>query len=447
MSAPALPHLDVLIIGAGISGLAASFRLKRSGLDVAVLEASSRVGGAIETHSEGGWCFELGPNTVLESDPSVAELIAEAGLAGEKITAASSARRRYLYKDGRLHPLPAGPGGFLRTPLFPASAKLRLLKEPFIPRPAGDPEESVAAFVRRRLGQPFLDYAVGPFVSGIYAGDPERLSVRWAVPKIAALEREHGSLLRGALARRKGSAATRGSGAMISFPSGLEELPRRLAREIGDVRTGVAALSVLRSEGGFRVDTAAGPLAARRVVLAVPADVAARLLDGATGGRSRAFVDIPYAPVAVVALGYRREDVGHPLDGFGYLVPRKEGRRTLGCLFPSALFPGRAPAGHAALSAFVGGRTDPEIVSWEDDRIAAQVQAEVGQALGIRSEPVFRLVRRWPRAIPQYEVGHGRFVDLADEIERDLPGLRIGGNFLSGVSVPDCIRNGMKLAL
>jgi oxygen-dependent protoporphyrinogen oxidase len=450
MSAPALPHLDVLdvlIIGAGISGLAAAFRLKRSGLDVAVLEASSRVGGAIETHSEGGWRFELGPNTVLESDPSVAELIAEAGLAGEKITAAPSARRRYLYKDGRLHPLPASPGGFLRTPLFPASAKLRLLKEPFIPRPAGDPEESVAAFVRRRLGQPFLDYAVGPFVSGIYAGDPERLSVRWAVPKIAALEREHGSLLRGALARRKGSAANRGSGAMISFPAGLEELPRRLAREIGDVRTGVAALSVLRGEGGFRVDTAAGPLAARRVVLAVPADVAARLLDAATGGRSRAFAEIPYAPVAVVALGYRREDVGHPLDGFGYLVPRKEGRRTLGCLFPSALFPGRAPAGHAALSAFAGGRTDPEIVTWEDDRIAAQVQAEVGQALGIRSEPVFRLVRRWPRAIPQYEVGHGRFVDLADEIEHDLPGLRIGGNFLSGVSVPDCIRNGMKLAL
>jgi oxygen-dependent protoporphyrinogen oxidase len=183
------------------------------------------------------------------------------------------------------------------------------------------------------------------------------------------------------------------------------------------------------------------------VVLAVPADVAARLLDAATGGRSRAFAEIPYAPVAVVALGYRREDVGHPLDGFGYLVPRKEGRRTLGCLFLSALFPGRAPAGHAALSAFVGGRTDPEIVTWEDDRIAAQVQAEVGQALGIWSEPVFRLVRRWPRAIPQYEVGHGRFVDLADEIEHDLPGLRIGGNFLSGVSVPDCIRNGMKLAL
>lgn len=233
---------------------------------------------------------------------------------------------------------------------------------------------------------------------------------------------------------------------MISFREGLEELPRRLAREIGDVHTGVTALSVLRAEGGFRVETSAGPLTAARVVLAVPADVAARLLAEATGGRSLDFAEIPYAPVAVVALGYRREDVAHPLDGFGYLVPRKEGRRTLGCLFPSEIFPDRTPAGHVALSAFAGGRTDPEIVAWDEARIAATVEEEVRQALGIRAEPVFRLVRRWPRAIPQYEVGHGRFVDLAREIERDLPGLRLGGNFLSGVSVPDCIRNGMSLA-
>ncbi|HEV7514902.1 MAG TPA: protoporphyrinogen oxidase [Thermoanaerobaculia bacterium] len=445
----ALDVLDVLVIGGGISGLAAGFRLQRSGLKVAVLEASSRVGGAIATHSEGGWRFELGPNTVLESDPSVGELIAEAGLAGEKITASPAAKRRYLYKDGRLHALPGGPGGFLRTPLFPAGAKLRLLKEPWIGRPAGDPEESIATFVRRRLGQAFLDYAVGPFVSGVYAGDPERLSMRWALPRIAALEREHGSLIRGALARRQGAAAAGGRGAMISFQAGLEELPRRLAQEIGDVRTGVAALSVLRTDRGFRVETTAGPLLADRVILAAPADVAARLLDAATGGRSLALAEIPYAPVAVVALGYRREAIAHPLGGFGYLVPRKEGRRTLGCLFPSEIFPGRAPAGHVALAAFTGGRTDPEIVAWDEARIATQVAEEVGQALGIRSgrgEPVFRLVRRWPRAIPQYELGHGRFVALASEIERDLPGLRIGGNFLSGVSVPDCIRNGMKLA-
>jgi oxygen-dependent protoporphyrinogen oxidase len=442
----ALDTLDVLVVGAGISGLAAAFHLKRSGRRVAVLEASPRAGGAIETHAEGGWRFELGPNTVLENDPSVGALITEAGLAGEKIVAAAGAKRRYLYKDGRLHALPGGPGSFLLAPLFPLGAKLRLLREPWIPRRTGDAEESVADFVRRRLGQAFLDDLVGPFVSGVYAGDPERLSVRWAVPKIVALEREHGSLIRGAMARRKGPAVPGGGGAMISFRAGLEELPRRLAQEIGDVRTGVAALQVLRDEHGFRVETETGPLTARRVLLAVPADAAARLLEEATGGRSLALAEIPYAPVAVVALGFRREDVAHLLDGFGYLVPRKVGRRTLGCLFPSAIFPDRAPAGHVALSAFAGGRTDPEIVGWDDDRIAATLLGEVKQALGIHGEPVFRLVRRWPRAIPQYELGHGRFVDLAGEIERDLPGLRIGGNFLGGVSVPDCIRNGVRLA-
>ncbi len=407
------------------------------------------MGGAIETHVEGAWRFELGPNTVVENDPSVSALIAAAGLAGEKITASPAAKRRYLYKDGRLQALPGSPGGFLRTSLFPASAKLRLLKEPWIARPAGDPEESIAAFTRRRLGQAFLDDAVGPFVSGVYAGDPERLSVRWALPKIAALEREHGSLVRGALARRKSRKPAGASGGMISFAAGLAELPRRLAREIGEVWTGVAALRILPTGNGFRVETTAGPRVASRVVLAVPADVAARLLAEATGGRSLALAEIPYAPVAVVALGYRREDVAHPLDGFGYLVPRKEGKRTLGCLFPSTIFPGRAPAGHVALTAFVGGRTDPEIVTWDDDRIAATVAEEVGQALGIRrqrGQPVFRLVRRWPRAIPQYEIGHGRFVTLGSEIENDLPGLRLGGNFLAGVSVPDCIRNAVRLA-
>jgi oxygen-dependent protoporphyrinogen oxidase len=443
-------RLDAVVIGAGISGLTAAFRLKLGGRRVAVLEAAPRVGGAIETVSEAGWRFEMGPNTVLENHESVGRLIHDAGLDGEKIVAASSAKRRYLYKGGRLVPLPGGPGGFLTTPLFPVSAKLRLLREPWIGRAPEGTEESIGQFVRRRLGTPFLDDAVGPFVSGVYAGDPERLSVRWAVPKIHALEQQHGSLIRGGLAqagaRRKGPAP---GGAMISFRDGLETLPRKLAREIGDVRTGVAAQRIVRMEGGFgfRVDTAAGPVEASRVVLAVPSDVAARLLEEATSGASRRLAEIPYAAVAVVSLGWRREDVGHSLGGFGFLAPRKEGLRVLGCLFPSEIFPGRAPAGHVALAAFGGGRTDPEFASWDDERIVATVLSELRGPLSLRGEPAFRLVRRWPRAIPQYEVGHGRFVDCAREIERALPGLHLGGNFLGGVSVPDCIRNATALAV
>jgi oxygen-dependent protoporphyrinogen oxidase len=436
-------RLDALVVGGGISGLTAAFHLARGGRRIAVLEASERVGGSIETYADGAWRFEMGPNTVVENDASVGRLIRDCGLEGEKLTAAATAKRRFLYKGGRLVPLPGGPGGFLGTPLFPFTSKLRLLREPWIGRPAADAEESIAQFVRRRLGQAFLDYAAGPFVSGVYAGDPERLSVRWAVPKIFALEQQHGSLIRGALAKRQGPAP---GGAMISFREGLEELPRKLAREIGDVRTGVACEKVVRSESGFRVETSAGPIAAERVVLAVPSDAAARLLDEATGGASRLFAEIPYAPVAVVSLGWRRDGVGHPLDGFGFLAPRKEGLRVLGCLFPSEIFPGRAPAGHVALAAFAGGRTDPELVDWDDERIIATIIGELRGPLGLTGEPAFRLVRRWPRAIPQYELGHGRFVERAREIERALPGLRIGGNFLSGVSVPDCIKNGTAIA-
>jgi protoporphyrinogen/coproporphyrinogen III oxidase len=436
-------RLDAVVVGAGISGLTTAFHLKRGGMRVAVLEAAGRVGGSMETLTDGPWRFEMGPNTVLENHESVGRLIREAGLEGERIVANPSSKRRYLYKDGKLVPLPGGPGGFLKTPLFPAGAKLRLLKEPWIGRPPAGTEETIAQFVRRRLGQAFLDYAVGPFVSGVYAGDPERLSVRWAVPKIHSLETEHGSLIRGALARRKGPAP---GGAMFSFREGLDELPRRLAREIGDVRTGVAARSVRRKEGGYVVETAAGPVAAARVVLSVPADVAARLLEDATAGASRLFAEIPYAAVAIVSLGWRREDVGHPLAGFGFLSPRKEGLRVLGCLFPSELFPDRAPQGHAALAAFVGGRTDPEIVAQDETKIAETVISELRGPLGLKGEPAFLNVRRWPRAIPQYEVGHSRFVEQAREIETAMPGLRIGGSFLGGVSVPDCVRNGTAVA-
>ena len=427
--------LDTLIIGAGISGLTTAFHLARGGQRVAVLEASPRVGGSLETRTDGPWRFELGPNTVLENHESVTRLIREAGLESEKITASPSAKRRYLWKGGRLHALPSGPLGFLRTPLFPASAKLRLLREPWISK--GDSEESIAAFVRRRLGQAFLDYAVGPFVSGVYAGDPERLSVRYAVPKIANLEREHGSLIRGAFARRKGPAP---GGAMISFREGLEQLPRELARQIGDVRTGVACRRIVRSGEGFRAETDSGPVEAKRVVLSVPADVAARLVE------REDLAEIPYAPVSLVSTGWRREDVAHPLDGFGFLAPRKEGLRVLGVLFPSEIFPGRAPAGHVVLTAFAGGRTDPEVATWDDGRLMSEVLGELRRTVGVRGEPVVSTVRRWPRAIPQYELGHGRFLDMAREIEAALPGLRIGGNFLHGVSVPDCIRNATALA-
>jgi oxygen-dependent protoporphyrinogen oxidase len=188
------------------------------------------------------------------------------------------------------------------------------------------------------------------------------------------------------------------------------------------------------------VETDSGPVEASRIVLAVPADIAARLLE------REALAEIPYAAVSLVSTGWRREDVAHPLDGFGFLAPRKEGLRVLGVLFSSEIFPARAPDNHVVLTAFAGGRTDPEVATWDDERLFSEILDELRKTLRVRGDPVISTVRRWPRAIPQYELGHGRFLDLAREIESALPGLRIGGNFLRGVSVPDCIRNATALA-
>lgn len=442
--------LDVAVVGAGISGLTTAFWLAFAGRKVTVVEASDHLGGAIVSHRQDGHLFELGPNTVLENRPEVGELIRDAGLGGEKIEARPSAKKRFLWKGNALEALPGGPPGFLQTRLFSLRAKLRLFAEPFLPRAPEGVEETIAQFVRRRLGSELLDYAVGPFVSGVYAGDPERLSIRWATRKIWELERQHGSLIRGALARRKGPAP---GGTMISFAEGLDTLPRGLAERIsespgGSVHTGIRVRRVRRGEGedGFLLDLGDREVAAHRVVLTTPADVTAELLEEISDGRSRALAAIPYAPVAVVGLGARREDLEHPLDGFGFLAPRVESLRLLGCLFPSSIFPHRAPQGCVALSAFLGGRTDPGAVELSDQELLAVVREELGRALGLRGEPTVTVLRRWPRAIPQYELGHGRFVELSKELERDLPGLHVGGNFLYGISVPDCIGNARRVA-
>ena len=449
MDASERTSTDVAVVGAGITGLTAAARLARAGVRVTVLEPASIVGGALRTLTDGDWTFELGPNTVLYKPP-VRELLDATGLAGDVVEAAPSGKRRYIWKGERLEPMPGGPLALLSTPLFPAGAKLALLREPFVgrgpatsPAAGGPDDESIAAFVRRRLGQPWLDYAVGPFVSGVYAGDPDRLSVRWAVPRIAALERDHGSLIRGALAKRKGPAP---GGAMIGFRGGFGRLAERLAELVPDVRLRTPVTALARTPDGYRLTTPHGELAARRVVLAIAADVTAELLAPATGGRSRELATVPYAPVVVACLGYRREQVRHALDGFGFLAPRRESLRVLGCLFSSSLFPGRAPAGHVAITAFAGGALDAALVSEPDEEVWRVMEGDLGRALGIQGEPVFRRLERWPRAIPQYQLGHGRFVELAAALEQELPGVRLAGNWIGGVSVPDSIERGSTVA-
>lgn len=440
--------LDVTVVGGGISGLTTGFLLRQRGYRVQVLEATDSPGGCIRTWDHEGFRFELGPSTVLDNAPEIGALFREAGLAEDRLTARPESKKRFVVKGGRLVPLPGGPPGFVRTPLFSWRAKLRLLREPFIRRAPAETEESIAEFTRRRLGSEFLDYAVGPFVSGVYAGDPARLSVRWATVKIHALEERYGSLIRGAIAKRKGPAP---GGGIFSFPGGLGDLPERLASRLeDDWRPRCRVDSVEESEDGYRLraDGAQGPaeIRSRVVVTAVPSDTAGSILSPLGGEFPTRIGTLPYADVAVIALGFRRESVGHPLDGFGFLAPEVEGRHALGCLFPSSLFPDRAPAGHVALSAFVGGAMHPERVEGPEDEILRATLSDIGPLLDIRGDPVVSRVEVWKPAIPQYVVGHGSLVEACERFESDHPGVFISGNLLRGVSVADGIRRATEVA-
>jgi len=454
-----LHELDAVVVGGGITGLAAAFRLARAGRSVALVEASGRIGGAIETWApesrEGRWLFELGPNTILGGAPALEGLIADAGLAGERIEADPAAAKRYLWHRGRLRALPRGPLGLLATPVLSARGKLRLLREPWAPGPPTE-EESVAGFARRRLGGEALEVLAAPFVSGIWAGDPEKLSLCHAFPRLAALEREHGGLLKGLLRAGRGGAGGGGppGRGLFTLRAGLATLPRRLADAVEAAATvpgagmhaGTPCRRLVAEGDRLRVETAAGTFRAPRVILAVPAAATAEILADATGGASRALAEVPAAPVVTVALGYRRGDVAHPLDGFGFLAPHGEGLSILGCLFPSSLFPGRAPAGCVALTAIAGGRTRPGLPDLPDAELLALVRADLARTLGVTTEPLLARIRRWLAGIPQYELGHDRFVELAQAIESRLPGLTLAGSYLGGVSLPDRVAEAERAA-
>lgn len=443
--------LRVAVVGGGVTGLTAAWQIQRLGHRVTVLEAGARAGGVVGAQRLGAWLQELGPNSLLEGSPEIAAFVDDVGLAPRRLYAAPAAKQRYIVRGGRPVALPTSPGAFVRTPLLSARAKLRLLLEPLWRRAPADAEETLADFVRRRLGPEFLDYAINPFVAGIYAGDPARLAVRHAFPRLHALEQEHGSLLLGALRRRN----TRGGpkGRIFSFPEGLGEIPRALQARLLDpvlLRTRVTALR--RAGAGWRLALeqrgAPGEADFDLVVCALPADALAVLdfPELAPDAGLRTLAEIPHPPVVSVFTGHRREDVTHPLDGFGLLVPAVEGGRILGTLFSSTLFPGRAPEGHVALTTFVGGMRQPELAALDDAALGTLVREELARLLGVAGTPAIVRVQRWPRAIPQYAPGHQRFLTAIGRLEAAAPGVFVGGNCRDGISLPNCIAAGYRLA-
>ena len=444
---------NIAILGAGLTGLTAAHRLTQRGHRVRLFEQSGRVGGAIRTENTGGWLVEAGPNTMLTGEPALTALLAEIGLADRCLSASPVAKHRYIVRRGRPVAAPLTLSDFLQSRLFSTNAKVRALVELVSGRRVRPADLSLESFVRGHFGQEFVDYALNPFVAGVYAGNPQKLSARYAFPKLWELEKTHGSLLRGQAATAK-ARQTRGEPRpeIISFAQGLQTLPLAIA-----ARLQPGALTVNARLEGLVPGTewsviwhdgrAAHTETFDAVIAALPAPALATLRIGSLAERPLAALDaIEHPPVASLFLGFRREQVAHPLDGFGLLVPAVEQRSILGVLFSSSLFPGRAPDGHVALTVMVGGTRQPEMASLSPDRLLARIRTDLTELLGITGEPVFQRHTVWPRAIPQYNLGYEQYLGVMAACERANPGLLIGGQARDGIALPACIAAGESLA-
>lgn len=436
---------QVVIIGAGLTGLSAALALRARGAAVTVLESAAQAGGAVRSEQCEGFLVEHGPNSMMTNEPAVLEFLRTTGLDAEMVEPLG--KKRFLVRGGRPVALPSGPLGAVGTPLFSLSGKLRVLAEPFVRRGEAD-DESLAGLVKRRLGPEVLAYAIEPFVAGIYAGDPAKLSARWAFPKLWNLEQTHGSFLRGALRLRRTGPPQK----MMSFRHGMGALPARWAEMLGpDLHCGVRVEKIAREGDGWQVtwshEGETRSVTADAVISTAPAFAAPELPWTADLRSSLEFLrEIPYPAVTVIALGFRRSDVAHPLDGFGMLVPAAEQRRILGAIFSSSLFPGRAPRDHVLLTVFVGGARQPRLAELGDAALEQDVCSDLHDLLGVRGTPVFRRIVRWPRAIPQYNTGYGAVLARMEKIEQEWPGLHLAGNYRGGIAAGQCIQNGLRLA-
>lgn len=468
--------LRIAVIGGGISGLAAAHRLQERArelqrpLEILLLEAGTRTGGIIHTHRRDGFLLEGGPDSFISEKPEAIRLAKRIGLADHLIETTPEHRRSFIVRGGRLHAVPEGfqllaPTRFwpfLTSGIFSWRGKARMAMDVVLPRRAralnGGDDESLADFVRRRLGREALERMAQPMVGGIYTADPERLSLRATMPRFLEMERENRSLIRGMWrARRKQSALEqRGtSGAryslFLSFDEGMQVLSERVAAvlEPGTIRLNakVDALLFERAADCWQLRLSSGEASVcDRVCLALSASPAAELLRETAPQLSAELEAIPYASTATVNLAYRRADIPHPLDGFGFVVPFIERRRTLACTFSSVKFAGRAPEGHALLRAFVGGALQPEMFALDEEAMIAAVRDDLRALLGIEKPPLFTLVEKWPRSMAQYHLGHLERVGRIEQRLLTFPTLKLAGNAYHGAGIPDCIRSGERAA-
>ncbi len=445
----------IIIIGGGISGLTTAYWLQKYGFDVTILEKEKRAGGSIRTEKENGYLIECGPNSTLDVFQEVDDLCTELNIIEQKILADRTNKNRYVVRDGRLRLLPTSPSQFFTTDLWTLRGKLRLMGEPFIRQYRDTLEESIASFVVRRTGQEFLDYAIDPFVTGVYAGNPERLSLKSCFPKMYSLEQGYGGLVRGALFGRKKQEGPKRKMRLISFRDGLQTLPDAIAGTLGDHFIGECAVTaVRRTRDGFEVVAEKGGeqkvFRADAVVIATPAWATAKIMHPLSEPAASNLMQIEYVPAVIVYTGWDRREIRHPLDGFGFLIPSKEsisrGYNILGAIWSSSIFPGRAPDGKAAFTNILGGARKTNILEYNDNELIEMTLRDLRSILHIETKPEFVRVIRHSRAIPQYNIGHQGRIHSIEKGIQDIPGLHLAGNYLNGVSVGHCISEATKLA-
>ena len=447
----------VVIIGGGISGLAAAQRLLEQNVHVTILEASNRLGGTIQTEYRDGFLLERGPDSFISEKPQAVELAKRLGLESRLVQTNERFRRSFIVRDGRLRAVPEGfqllaPSRlwpFITSDIFSVAGKARMAADLLLPRKHtnGTNDESLASFVRRRLGVEALDRMAQPMVGGIYTADPETLSLRATLPRFLEMEREHRSLilamLRQGRAQKVGSSGARYS-LFLSFDRGMQVLVDALAQIKADIRFNTRAVGLKHDGSGWTITTDNGDeIKADKICIALPAYIAASLLSGHLAEQLK---QIKYASTATINFAYRRSAIAHPLNGFGFVVPFIEKRSLIACTFSSVKFSGRAPEGHVLLRAFAGGALQPDIFALAESDMAARVEADLRELLGIDEAPLFVETAKWERSMPQYEVGHLERVSEIEKLTSELPGLTLAGNAYRGAGIPDCIRSGEAAA-
>lgn len=446
----------IVIIGAGISGLTTAYLLFKEGYDIVVLEQKDNVGGSIETISTNGFLFDRGPNSGLETTPVIQQLIKELNLEDQFVYANREGNKRYILRNEQLHALPMSPPAFFKTKLFSGKAKLRLMAEPFVGKSKDGYYQSIAEFVTRRLGKEFLDYAINPFVAGVYAGRPEELSVKSAFPKLYALEEDYGGIIVGSIRsirkRKKSKEMSKQSAKMFSFKDGMRVLPNAMASELGSrVSIGTEVISVRKTaEENYGVTFRDGKqsltLLADIVLSTIPSYKAAEIFGHFDEQLAKHLNEIYYPPVLVLYLVYDKSAVGQPLDGFGFLIPEKEEKSFLGAIWSSVIFPNRSDESKAAFTLFIGGSRDAGFVDDVEQIVIDRARREFELIMKISAEPIAIAKRFWPKAIPQYNLGYVEHENYFDHFEKDNKGIVLGGNYRGGISIGDCIKNAEVVA-